>query len=122
MILSDPDQYMQGRYVPLESDEHLDAAVYAELADGVARRPERHIRMVEPVVDLSPAFASLARRAEVTAPARAILGDDVLLFEDTLNYKPPGGAGFVWHQDWACCWRAHTDELVTCFVYLDDSA
>ena len=43
------------------------------------------------------------------------------LFEDKLNLKLPGGAGFPWHQDWSCCWRASTDELVTCFVVLDDA-
>jgi ectoine hydroxylase-related dioxygenase (phytanoyl-CoA dioxygenase family) len=43
------------------------------------------------------------------------------LFEDKLNLKLPGGSPYPWHQDWVCCWRAHTDDLVTCFIYLDDA-
>jgi ectoine hydroxylase-related dioxygenase (phytanoyl-CoA dioxygenase family) len=82
---------------------------------------ERQIRMIEPVVDISPVFQGIAYHEGVVSPARAVFDDDVSLFEDKLNLKLPGGAGFPWHQDWSCCWRAHTDELVTCFIYLDDS-
>jgi ectoine hydroxylase-related dioxygenase (phytanoyl-CoA dioxygenase family) len=46
---------------------------------------------------------------------------DSQAFEDKLNLKLPGGSPYPWHQDWVCCWRAHTDELVTCFIYLDDA-
>ena len=79
------------------------------------------IARIEPLVDLSDAFAALSRDPRITTPAEALLGDAVELFEDKLNLKLPGGAGFPWHQDWSCCWRAHTDELVTCFVALDDT-
>jgi ectoine hydroxylase-related dioxygenase (phytanoyl-CoA dioxygenase family) len=79
------------------------------------------IRKIEPISDLSPFFAELAQHDAVAAPARAVLGGDVGLFEDKLNLKLPGGSPYPWHQDWSCCWRAHTDELVTCFVYLDDA-
>jgi ectoine hydroxylase-related dioxygenase (phytanoyl-CoA dioxygenase family) len=79
------------------------------------------IRKLEPVVDLSAMFAELARSDVITEPATAILGEPVVLFEDKLNLKPPGGSTYPWHQDWSCCWRAHTDRLVTCFIYLDDA-
>lgn len=79
------------------------------------------IRKLEPVVDLSPVFAGLAFDDRVAAPAVAIFGEAVSLFEDKLNLKPPGGSAYPWHQDWSCCWRAHTDRLVTCFLYLDDA-
>lgn len=82
---------------------------------------ERVIRKIEPISDLSPFFAQMALRAEVAGPARALFGGEVGLFEDKLNLKLPGGSSYPWHQDWACCWCAHTDELATCFVYLDDA-
>ena len=82
---------------------------------------DRVIRKIEPVSDLSPLFTSLAHRDSVAGPARAVFGGEVGLFEDKLNLKLPGGSPYPWHQDWSCCWRAHTDELVTCFVYLDDA-
>ncbi len=79
------------------------------------------IRKIEPISDLSPFFDRLAQHDAVAGPARAVFGGDVNLFEDKLNLKLPGGSPYPWHQDWSCCWRAHTDELITCFVYLDDA-
>jgi ectoine hydroxylase-related dioxygenase (phytanoyl-CoA dioxygenase family) len=79
------------------------------------------IRKIEPISDLSPFFDQMAHRDRIADPARAVFEDDVRLFEDKLNLKLPGGSPYPWHQDWSCCWRAHTDELITCFVYLDDA-
>lgn len=79
------------------------------------------IRKVEPLVDLSDLFASLAELPSIVGPATSIFGEPVVLFEDKMNLKLPGGSSYPWHQDWSCCWRAHTDQLVTCFVYLDDA-
>jgi phytanoyl-CoA hydroxylase len=82
---------------------------------------EKIIRKLEPVSDLSPIFSELAFAPEIIRPVSAILGEPVELFEDKLNLKLPGGSPYPWHQDWVCCWRAHTDQLVTCFIYLDDA-
>lgn len=82
---------------------------------------ERVIRKLEPVSDLSPLFAELAFSESVAGPVRTLFGEDVELFEDKLNLKLPGGSAYPWHQDWSCCWRAFTDDLITCFIYLDDA-
>jgi ectoine hydroxylase-related dioxygenase (phytanoyl-CoA dioxygenase family) len=85
------------------------------------RGMEKVIRKLEPISDLSPLFAELAYHEGITAPISAIFGEPIELFEDKLNLKLPGGSPYPWHQDWVCCWRAHTDELITCFIYLDDA-
>jgi hypothetical protein len=82
---------------------------------------ERVIRKLEPVSDLSPIFARLAFFPSITGPVSALFGELVEIFEDKLNLKLPGGSSYPWHQDWNCCWRAHTDELITCFIYLEDA-
>jgi ectoine hydroxylase-related dioxygenase (phytanoyl-CoA dioxygenase family) len=82
---------------------------------------EKVIRKLEPISDLSPLFADLAYLEGVTRPVSAIFGEPVVLFEDKLNLKLPGGSPYPWHQDWVCCWRAHSDELITCFIYLEDA-
>lgn len=91
------------------------------LAGDERRGMEPVIRKLEPVSDLSPAFAALARHPGITGPVSALLGEAVELFEDKLNLKLPGGSTYPWHQDWNCCWRGHTDELITCFLHLDDA-
>ena len=82
---------------------------------------EHVIRKLEPVSDLSPVFASLAFTPAIAGPVAALFGEPIELFEDKLNLKLPGGSSYPWHQDWVCCWRAHSDELITCFIYLDDA-
>jgi hypothetical protein len=82
---------------------------------------DRVIRKLEPISDLSPIFAELAQDPKIVTPVSAIFGEPVEVFEDKLNLKLPGGSPYAWHQDWSCCWRAHTDELITCFIYLDDA-
>jgi len=82
---------------------------------------EKVIRKLEPISDLSSIFAELAHDEKIVKPVATIFGEPVELFEDKLNYKLPGGSPYAWHQDWSCCWRAHTDELITCFIYLDDA-
>jgi len=82
---------------------------------------DKVIRKLEPISDLSSLFAQLAHDTKIVTPVSAIFGEPVELFEDKLNYKLPGGSPYAWHQDWSCCWRAHTDELITCFIYLDDA-
>ena len=107
------DGHDWGGQVDWERD-HVEGAAVRDLSNVAIAR-------IEPLIDLSDAFAALSRDPRVTAPAEAIFGDRVDLFEDKLNLKLPGRLGFPWHQDWSCCWRAHTDELVTCFVALDDA-
>jgi ectoine hydroxylase-related dioxygenase (phytanoyl-CoA dioxygenase family) len=91
------------------------------LDDATRAGMEGVIRKLEPVSDLSPLFAELAFHPGIVDPVSAIFGEPVELFEDKLNLKLPGGSPYPWHQDWPCCWRGHTDELITCFIYLDDA-
>ena len=82
---------------------------------------EKAIRKLEPISDLSAIFKDLAFSPAITAPISTIFNEPVGLFEDKLNLKLPGGSPYPWHQDWVCCWKAHTDQLITCFIYLDDA-
>src|SRR5215213_8546761 len=64
------------------------------LASEDQRGMERVIRKLEPLSDLSPAFARYAKHPGIVDPLRQIFDDDVSLFED---------------------------KLITCFIYLDDA-
>ena len=55
------------------------------LATEDQRGMEQVIRKLEPVSDLSPAFARYARHKGIIDPLRQIFNDDVSLFEDQLN-------------------------------------
>jgi ectoine hydroxylase-related dioxygenase (phytanoyl-CoA dioxygenase family) len=82
---------------------------------------ERVIRKLEPISDLSPIFTEFAYSPAIVESVGEILGGPVELFEDKLNLKLPGGSPYPWHQDWVCCWRAHTDELNGCLHVIPGS-
>lgn len=64
---------------------------------GGERVPER----LDPVTDASPLFARLSRDERILRVARALLGEDPVLFKDKLIMKTPGTMGYRTHQDFA---------------------
>ena len=113
IALCDSDRARFAPRLELETD-HLDPEHRSGMDDV--------IRKIEPISDLSAVLRpnGPARGGGPAPPAPSSTGRSGL-FEDKLNLKLPGGSPYPWHQDWPCCWRAHTDELATCFVYLDDA-
>ncbi len=61
-----------------------------------SRRPPDRL---DPVIDLSPALASVA--AGLSSLAAELLGEEAALFKDKLIFKPPGARGYLAHQDYA---------------------
>jgi len=79
------------------------------------------VRKIEPIIDVVPALNDLVTDERMTAPATQILGEDVILFEDKLNYKPSlVGSAYPLHQDYAY-WQDYTDRLVSVTLLLDDA-
>lgn len=121
MMRRESDRLMQLCYQERERYARRIEWEVDHLADKDKQGMEMVIRKLEPISDLSPIFQDLAFAPEITEPVSTIFKEPVGLFEDKLNLKLPGGSSYPWHQDWVCCWRAHTDQLVTCFIYLDDA-
>lgn len=87
---------------------------------GVVASKRRSDR-VEPVLDLSPFFAELARNEALAEAARALLGPTAQLMKDKLIVKPPGAGGYALHQD-AAYWQQlglPLDAFVTLVICLD---
>ena len=79
------------------------------------------VRKIEPVIDVVPALKDLVYDSRMTSPAAALFGEDVVLFEDKLNYKPPCvGSPYPLHQDYAY-WQEYTDRLITIVLLLDEA-
>jgi phytanoyl-CoA hydroxylase len=79
------------------------------------------VRKIEPIIDVVPVLQELVFDERMTSPAAQILGEDVVLFEDKLNYKPPRvGSPYPLHQDYAY-WQDYTDQLVSVTLLLDDA-
>ena len=79
------------------------------------------LRKVEPIIDVVPALKDLVYDPRMTRPPAQVFGEDVFLFEDKLNYKPPFvGEKYDLHQDYAY-WQDFTDRLITVTLLLDDA-
>lgn len=76
------------------------------------------VERVDPVVDVSPLFAALARDERILAPIRRLYNGDMLLFKDKLIFKLPGMSGYTMHQDWAW-WQPFPRDLVSVMVAID---
>jgi len=82
---------------------------------------QKIVRKIEPIIDVVPALKKLVYDSRMTAPAAQIFGEDVILFEDKLNYKPSRvGSSYPLHQDYSH-WLQYTDQLITVTLLLDDA-
>jgi ectoine hydroxylase-related dioxygenase (phytanoyl-CoA dioxygenase family) len=79
---------------------------------------------IDPVVDVSPVFASLVADSRLVHPVTEVLRDEPSLFKDKLILKPPGARGYDCHQDFAY-WQTFgvpPDAMVTVVVAIDDAS
>lgn len=93
-----------------------------EQRGAVPNSPTRNDRL-DPVIDLSPAFADLARSPHLMAVVSAALGGEAQLMKDKFIAKPPGAAGYGAHQDGAYWPGMGLDvgRFLTAVLFLDDS-
>jgi ectoine hydroxylase-related dioxygenase (phytanoyl-CoA dioxygenase family) len=73
---------------------------------------------MDPVVDLSEMFRTLAEDDRVRGIARDIFDDEALLFKDRLIYKMIGMPGYPIHQDYSW-WQEFPTDLVNIAIAID---
>jgi len=103
----------------------LDAANSLVRADNLRCRFRRHresgcqlLDAVDPIVDLLPAVARLARSDRMLVVLEQLLGERVHLFKDKLILKPPGAGGYATHQDFIA-WPRFPRSFTTVAVAID---
>lgn len=72
----------------------------------------------DPVIDLSPTLAALARDERLMAALETIYGEPAHLFKDKLIFKPAGAKGHDLHQDWIG-WPGFPETFVTAAIAID---
>lgn len=78
---------------------------------------------LDPVIDVSPPFAALAKDVRLLAEVDAVLGGSAQLMKDKFIAKPPGAGGYAAHQDGAY-WPGmgfDTRRFLTAIIFLDDA-
>lgn len=74
----------------------------------------------DPVIDLGPVSARLARHPRLLALLADLYGEPACLFKDKLIYKPPGVKGYGLHQDWIA-WDGFPRSFLTVLVPFDSA-
>ena len=83
------------------------------------RRSDR----LDPVIDVSPSFAAVARDGRLPALVNDFLDGQAQLFKDKFIAKPPGAIGYIAHQDGAYWPGMGLDpaRFLTAIIFLDDA-
>lgn len=72
----------------------------------------------DPVIDLSPACASLASDPRLLAVLADLYGESASLFKDKLIFKPPSARGYDLHQDFIA-WPGFPRSFLTAMIAID---
>ena len=72
----------------------------------------------DPVIDIAPVCARLARHPRMLAVLAELYGEPACLFKDKLIFKPPGAKGYDLHQDYIA-WPNFPRSFVTAAVAID---
>ncbi len=80
---------------------------------------EELFEVFDPVNDISPVCARIARDRRILDVLAAIYGSEACLFKDKLIYKPPGARGYDLHQDFPPGWPGFPETFVTVLVPID---
>jgi ectoine hydroxylase-related dioxygenase (phytanoyl-CoA dioxygenase family) len=78
---------------------------------------------LDPVIDVSPPFAALAKDQALRAVVDGALGGPARLMKDKFIAKPPGAIGYATHQD-AAYWPGlgvDGSKFLTAVIFLDDA-
>ncbi len=101
------------------------ATSFAEMMDGSAARQatateERVLWRVDDLEERLPQVAALKACAFVHNAMRALLGEELLQYNEAYVTKPPRiGQTVHWHQDPSFKVKREPDPIATCDVYLD---
>jgi hypothetical protein len=72
----------------------------------------------DPIIDLGPVCARVARHPLIMDAVSALYGEPACLFKDKLIFKPPGAKGYGLHQDYIS-WKSFPKSFVTVIVAID---
>tara|TARA_B100000886_G_scaffold340543_1_gene311049 strand:+ start:9563 stop:10309 length:747 start_codon:yes stop_codon:yes gene_type:complete len=81
----------------------------------------RRINRIEYFVKFNKFFLELANDKRIIKIAHDLLGEKPILFKDKINFKYPGGEGFIPHQDVSAGWGMYCNKHVNIAIPLCDT-
>ncbi len=87
--------------------------------NSVTEPKHRLIQRIENFCPFHRGFAAVIEHGALRRWAEALLGGEMVLFKDKINFKMPGGAGFLPHQDQQAGWSKYAPIFITAMVSID---
>jgi hypothetical protein len=91
--------------------------VYRE--DSLTSPRRKIVQRIENFCPFHEGFDEFVRHGGLVDWISALMGGQVVLFKDKINFKMAGGAGFKLHQDQQAGWSTYAPRFVTALVSLD---
>jgi ectoine hydroxylase-related dioxygenase (phytanoyl-CoA dioxygenase family) len=91
--------------------------VYHE--DSLTEPGRRLIQRIENFCPFHTGFDDLIRHGALSRWTAALMGGEVVLFKEKINFKMAGGPGFKAHQDQQAGWTRYAPLFVTALVTID---
>jgi 2-aminoethylphosphonate dioxygenase len=79
------------------------------------------IQRIEDFCPCHAGFDALIRSSRLIRSAATLLGSELVLFKDKINFKASGGAGFESHQDQQAGWSRYAPLFITALVSIDEA-
>ncbi len=77
------------------------------------------INRIENIVPFHAGFAELTE--VLKSPAARLVGEEMVLFKEKINFKMPGGGGFEPHQDSQAGWEDYASNFLSILVCIDEA-
>jgi len=95
------------------------AAFYYE--DSLMNKGERVLSRIEQFVEYHEELSSLIYGDKMMGRLRELLGEELVLFKEKVNFKLPGGSGFELHQDSQAGWESFSKYFMSVMVSVDEN-
>lgn len=89
--------------------------------DSLKEKGARILSRIEKFVDYHAGLRQFVYSEKMIGTAAEILRDEPVLFKEKINFKLPGGDGFLPHQDIQPGWDTYTDYFISVLVTIDKS-
>ena len=89
--------------------------------DCLKEKGRRILSRIEKFADYDEALRDFVTADRMIGPASELLGEPAVLFKEKVNFKLPGGGGFLPHQDIQPGWDDYAPFFISALVPIDDS-
>jgi ectoine hydroxylase-related dioxygenase (phytanoyl-CoA dioxygenase family) len=103
----------------LETAPEMPSQHWGYHEDSLTEPGRRLIQRIENFCPFHTGFDDLIRHGALSRWTAALMGGEVVLFKEKINFKMAGGPGFKAHQDQQAGWTRYAPLFVTALVTID---